>query len=421
MSKKRTVVKERKESKKKGKKGKRKGIENTDAWNSADWEYSQMIATDMMPHLSAPLVGQERIDYLSDILKGCPEYYPATIELGYRYMQEGKDKDGKASIDKGLQSLNTHFSKDNLIDAYYEICEFFENHFRFEVAIEYYNRLMEIGSDKAKVYNSISYCYYHMGNMKKAFETQQKALELNDSSAKFYCNMGWIEMARGNLDTAKTMLERSLELDQEDEVTVNNYEALKLMLKNKLKNWEEYLLRETDYDYLEKIQDEDDFGANSLQIRIYNRDKIEAFKSALARNSNYTPSEKYDISFSLNYILDIIWESYESDYFYYDDINTVEIYFESIMHKFILKTRDIDEEIFNGVYTAIFEFYKYLEKRKVVSGYRSLKKEMLKLKPELMEKMIKYNEIRHNNEYSEDEKNDIRDELFGDDTFLPIF
>lgn len=375
----------------------------------------------MMPILSAPLAGQERIDYLSEILKGCPEYYPALIELGYRYMQNGEDENGTAFINNGLQSLKTYFSKDNLIDAYYEICEFLEKHFRFEMAIEYYNQLMEIESDKAKVYDSISYCYYYLGNLKKAYEIQQKALELNDSNAKFYCNMGWIEMIRGNLDNAKTMLEKSLELDQEDEVTINNFEACKLMLKNKLKNWESYLLRRTDYDYLEKLQDENDFEEYDRQIRIYNRDKIEAFKSDLVRNSNYTPTEKYDISFSLNYILDLIWRSYESDYFYYDDILTMEVSFKSIMHKFILKTKDIDDEIFNGVYTAILEFYKYLEKKKVVSGYKSLKKEMLTLKPELMEKMLRYNEIRHNDEYSEEEKNDISDELFEGDAYLPIF
>ena len=401
---------------------KKRGIENTDAWINADWEYSELIAQDMVPLLSAPLVGQERIDYLNQILDVCPEYYPVLIELGYRYIQGGKDEDGKESIDKGLQSLKAHFSKEKLIDVYYDIGEFFEKSIRFEMAIEYYNQLMELESDKAKVYDSISYCHYYLGDMKKAFETQQKALELNDSNSKFYCNMGWIEMIRGNLDTAKTMLEKSLELDQEDEVTVNNYEALQLMLKNKrLKNWEAYLLRKTDYEYLDKLEDEDNFAEYDKQVRIYNRDKIEAFKTYLVQKPNYTPAEKYDILFSLNYIFDLIRESYDNDYFFNDNIVWMEVSFKPIMHKFILKTGDIDDEIFNGMYTAILEFYRYLVKQKVVSGYKSLKNEMLNIKPELMEKMVRYNEIRHNDEYTEDEINEIREELFEGDAFMPLF
>jgi len=377
--------------------GKKKSIQNTGAWNIADWDYSALIAQDIMPLLSAPLVRQERIDYLKEILKGCPEYYPALLELGYRYIKEGKDKIGKESIDKGLQSLKTHFSKKNLIDAYYDTCEFLEKHLRFEMVIEYYNLLTEFEKDKAKVYDSISYCYSCLGDMEKAFETQQKALELCDSNHRFYCNMGWLEMIRGNLDAAKTMLEKSLELNQKDEITLNNYEACKLMLKSKqLKNWEAYLLRETDYEYLEKLEDEDDMEEYEKQVRIYNRDKIEAFKFDLVRNSNYTSAEKYDILFTLNYIFDLIWESYGSEYFFNDDIVRVREYFKQIMHKVILKTGDIDEEIFNGVYTALLEFYKFLAKRKVVSEYKSLEDKMLKLKPELMEKMSRYNEIRHN-------------------------
>jgi len=377
--------------------GKKKSIQNTEAWNIADWDYSALIAQDIMPLLSAPLVRQERIDYLKEILKGCPEYYPALLELGYRYIKEGKDKIGKESIDKGLQSLKTHFSKKNLIDAYYDTCEFLEKHLRFEMVIEYYNLLTEFEKDKAKVYDSISYCYSCLSDMEKAFETQQKALELCDSNHRFYCNMGWLEMIRGNLDAAKTMLEKSLELNQKDEITLNNYEACKLMLKSKqLKNWEAYLLRETDYEYLEKLEDEDDMEEYEKQVRIYNRDKIEAFKFDLVWNSNYTSAEKYDILFTLNYIFDLIWESYGSEYFFNDDIVRVREYFKQIMHKVILKTGDIDEEIFNGVYTALLEFYKFLAKRKVVSEYKSLEDKMLKLKPELMEKMSRYNEIRHN-------------------------
>lgn len=403
----------------KDRKAKKTSIENTEAWEIADFDYSGLIAQDMMPLLSAPLVGQERIDYLNDILNGCPEYYPALIELGYRYMKEGMDETGKASLNRGLQSLKTHFSNENLIDAYYNICEFLEDHFRVEMAIEYYNQLMEVESDKANVYDSISHCYSCLGDMEKTFETQRKALELCDSNHRFYCNMGWFEMIYGNPDAAKVMLEKSLELNREDEITLNNYEACKLMLENnQLKNWEAYLLRETDYEYLEKLEDEGDFEEYEKQIRIYNHDKIEAFKSDLIQNPDYTPAEKCDILFSLNYTLDDIRESYDYDYFFYDDIVRVREEFKPIMHKLILKTRDIDEEIFNGIYTALMEFYKFLAKRKVVSGYRSLESKMLKLKPELVEKMLRYNEIRHNGEYTEEEKDEIREELFGSDAFL---
>jgi len=68
-----------KESKKRRKK---RGIDNTEAWKTAEWEYSELLARDMMPFLSERLVGQDRIDYLKEILKGCPEYYPASVELG---------------------------------------------------------------------------------------------------------------------------------------------------------------------------------------------------------------------------------------------------------------------------------------------------------------------------------------------------
>jgi len=400
---------------------KKKNIENTQAWKRADWDYSALIAQDMMPLLSTPLVGQERIDYLKEILKSCAEYYPALIELGYRYIKEGKDNSGKEYIDKGLKSLKTHFYIKDLIDAYYDICEFLEKHLRFEIAIEYYNELMELERDKAKVYDCINYCYVYLGEWDKAFETQQKAIELCDSNHRFYCNMGWLEMIRGNLNAAKTMLEKSLELNQKDKTTLNNYKACKLMLKNKrLKNWEAYLLRETDHEYLEKLDDKDDVDEYERQVRLYNGDKIEAFKFDLMRNPNYTLAEKYDILFTLNYVFNIIWEVYGSEYFFNYDIVGVAEYFKPVMHKVIFKTGDIDEEIFNDIYTCLLEFYKFLSKRKVVSGYKSLENKMLKLKSELMEKMSRYNEIRHNEEYTEEEKAGVCEELFEGDAFLPF-
>ena len=384
----------------------KKSIENTKAWERADWDYWGLIAQDAMPLLSPPLAGEERIDYLKEILNECPEYYPALFELGYRNIKEGKDEIAKGFIDKGLQSLKPHFSVKDLIDAYYNICEFLEEHLRFEMAIEYYNQLKEIEKDKARVYDSLSNCYVYLGELDKAFETQQKAIELCDSNHRFYCNMGWVEMLRGNLDAAKIMLEKSLQMNQKDQVTINNYEACKLMLKSKrLKNWEAYLLRETDYGKLEKLEDEDN---------------MEGYEFDLIRNPNYTLSKKYDILFTLNYILNFIWTLHPGSFFFYDDIRKVRDYFKPIMHKFIFKTGDIDEEIFNDVYTALLEFYKFLAKHKVVSGYKWLENKMLRLKPELMGKMLRYNEIRHNDEYTKEEKEEVREELFEGDHSWPF-
>ncbi|MFQ6091580.1 MAG: tetratricopeptide repeat protein [bacterium] len=404
---------------KENRKGVKKGIENTDAWKIADWEYSGMRAQDLMPLLHPPLVGQERIDCLKEILSDCPEYYPALFELGYRSINDGKDKTGKRYMDKGFQSLKTHFSKKYLIDAYYDVCEFLEKAFRFEMAIEYYNQLMKIEGDKANVYDYISYCYVYLGDMDKAFEAEQKAIDLSDLNHRFYCNMGWVEMLRGNLEAAKVMLEKSLELDPKSDVTKNNYEAYKLIRKSKrLKDWESYLLRKTDHKDLEKLEEEDDMEAYDEQVKRYNRDKIEALTLEVARDPNYTPAHRHDILFTLNYILDFIEGLHGSKFFFYDDIRTVRDYFKPIMHKFIFKTGDIDEEIFDDVYTSLLKFYKFLEEHKVVSEYKSLENKMVKLRPELMEKMLRYNEIRHNDDYTEEEKEEIRGELFeGDDAW----
>ena len=41
---------------------------------------------------------------------------------------------------------------------------------------------------------------------------------------------------------------------------------------------------------------------------------------------------------------------------------------------------------FDNVYTSVLEFYKFLNSKKVITGYNNVKKKMLRLKPELSEK-----------------------------------
>jgi len=68
----------------------------------------------------------------------------------------------------------------------------------------------------------------------------------------------------------------------------------------------------------------------------------------------------------------------------------------------------------------LLEFYKFLATRKVIPGYKELENAMREAKPTLVKKMLRYNEIRHNENYSEEAKEKIREELFGDAYFFPF-
>jgi len=138
------------------------------------------------------------------------------------------------------------------------------------------------------------------------------------------------------------------------------------------------------------------------------------------RNPTYSPNEKYDLLISLKYIFKVIQDSSLDEYFFNEDIAEVTYSFESIIHRAIIKTGDINLEIFNGIYDALLAYYAFLTKKKMISEYRSLEKEMNEHKKSLIEKMEKYNQIRHNDKYTTKEKEKIRDELFGADAYFPF-
>ena len=407
----------------KKRKGRKRKIEDTDAWMAAELAYIDMVATNRMPLLRGPIEGEEKIEWLEEIVERCPEYFPALFDLASESIKDGNDDAGKGYIDRGLQSLREHFSSRDLIDAYYKICEFLEHYLRFELALEYYNQLLVIEKERKKppVYDRIAHCYASLNDVEKAVEYQRRAIESNPNS-KFYSNMGWLEMIRGNLEEAERALKRAVKLDRRDNIAKKNYEICKTLLKSKkMHNWDDYLLREVDYDRLDELEEDDEWDEYKKVVVDYNQSRMEAFKRYLMRNPKYSAAERYDTLFSLWYIFDLVFNAYDDGYFLYDDIGVITDNFKCIMHKFIFKTGDIDDEIFDGVYNALLEFYKFLRKHELIEReeYKELKEEMERLKPELREKMHRYNEVRHNDDYTEEEKEEIRGELFEGDHEWP--
>ena len=397
----------------------KKDITKTDAWNAADWEYSGIIADGMMPLFGEPLSGQERIDAMMEILDACPEYYPAMFDVGQNYMIMGDDTEAGKWFSKAFKIVKEYFTEKDLIMAYDKTCEFLKSLFRYEMARDYYKILSELetkNKEKAAAYDNMAYCCVMLGQADKAVTIQQKAVEL-DKSNKRYGNLGWLLMVKGDLERAEEALKKAVSLDKKDNYAKNNLGACRLMRKEGLKTWNDYLLRKPDYDYLSKLEEKELFDKAEEYVINNNAGKLEAFRSELLKNPKYTLSEKHDVYLTLGYVLKFIYDLNEDSLFLYDNDAIVELFFKRIMHKFIFKTGDIDEKIFNGAYTGLLEFYLFLRKNKIISAseYKTLKNTMMKLKPELMEKMLKYNKVRHSDEYDEDEKEEIRDELFEGD------
>jgi len=408
---------------------KKRDITKTEAWDDADWYYSEILAESMLPSFIIGAIGDrfsghKRIDALKEILNMCPEYYPAMFDIGQNYMLDGRDSEAKRYFDRGFNIIKKHFTKKDLVDAYSKTCEFLIREFRYGMALDCYNELSEISTAKKgrkEVYGGMAECYVNLGNTDKAIESQQKIIKMHKSATN-YSDLGWMWQVKGDLNKAEGAFKKALRINKNNDFAKNNLNACKLMKKEGMKNWNEYLLRKVNYDELEKLEDDERYEEEyDAMIADYNECRSWAFKSELLKNpeyDGYTLSEKHDICITLRYFLDFAvsliysdeWPLYENNLF-------IELSFKEIMHKFIFKTGDIDDKIFNDVYTALLEFYKFLQKNGLVSGseYRDLEKKMLGLKPELREKMLRYNEVRHNPEYTEEEKEKIRDELFEGD------
>ncbi|HAA86379.1 MAG TPA: hypothetical protein DCE14_08565 [Kosmotogaceae bacterium] len=394
-------------------KNNKKTIQDTEAWQAADFRYCSMIAHEMMPLFEEDkMTWEERAAFLEEIISECEDYYPALLEMGFRNIREGKDEIALSFIDKGLQTLRTHFDLDTLLKAYYRIGDELESSLRFETAIEYYNQLLEIDEDKSGVLELIAACLAFMGDADGAVDYQRKALELNPNNHRHYCNMGWFEMIRGNLDEARQALEKALQLNDEDNHNVNNYKICKYMIMNDLKDWDAYLLNDIDDERLEQMNDDEE--ELEKEIKRYNIRRMEAFKLFMVRNKHYDPARAYDNLFTLEYTMDTISELQSPDVFLYEDIDTLFVQFRSIMYGIILRTSDMDEELLNNIYSVLQEFYRFLSERGLISEYQKLEALMTKEKPGLIDKINRYREIRHDTALSDDQKQTMRRRIFGD-------
>lgn len=384
-------------------------------WEEAATDHAMLQMDGMLPMLGT-IDKKEKIEALEEIIDGRSDFFPAILDHGMQLLTDGNLKGAKEDIDKGLKIMKERDVKAKEInDTIDNICHNLETYFCYREAIDYYEMIPQLDVDqksKATAHGDIAHCCYHIGNLDRALEEAEKAVSMAPDHCKSLSNLGWIKMIRGEVSSAKEVLEKAVEADPDDGYAKGNLDACVFMMDNELKDWTSFLLKDQDHDNIERMREEnDDAGLEKERIN-YNRSLLQAFRHGLAVDNSRTYDEKYDLFFSLTYALKILDDVSFDDDLYFSDILDVKISMDRFLARLIVKTSDMDDSIFDGSINAILEFYRFLESKDVVDGFKDLEGEVEELREEFREKMHAYNLARRSGD--PDAKMKARDKLFGD-------
>ena len=108
-------------------------IQQTDAWTAAEWRYSAIQAALMLPFPGAAQSPGEIIEELDEIVRECPEFYPAVLELVLRRMAGGADGSAAEQIETGLRLMLDVGDPQHMEEEAAALLDNLENLWRFDL------------------------------------------------------------------------------------------------------------------------------------------------------------------------------------------------------------------------------------------------------------------------------------------------
>ena len=169
------------------------------------------------------------------------------------------------------------------------------------------------------------------------------------------------------------------------------------------------------------MADEEEWESVEKLSASYNESRIEAFAQTVFQRDQDKRSRLPDLLATLKEFLKFAHGLDQGGYAVYEDLEYLHADFKAIMHKFIFKFGDVDRAMIEDVCGSLLEYYGFLERAGLVPSdeLEEFQTRVGSSKQGLLEKMERYNEIRHNDDVDEDEKEAIREELFEGDHAWP--
>jgi Tfp pilus assembly protein PilF len=412
--------------KSKSKKKVNKKILKTSAWNEAEWRHIEIYTRTIMPLFDDKPTPDEVDRELEDILKKCPEYFPALIRRGGYQLSIGKVSLGEELLDRGFDYMKDILNEEEFKEVINQFLAKLEDLLRYDLVVKYLKRAIEIYPQNADFYEDLglSMIKANIGDANDVIKNHEKALELAPGDSNFLNNYGWSLVLLRDFKKAEGYFKESLKVDPQNTYPQRNLDILKYMRGHKIKTFFDYLVRPVDLKNIRDLMDSDeesDYEKAEKMCKEYNSDRIIAFCEYYLKKGKFQPHQIVGLKNTFNVFIDFVESVVADSYFLYDDLNTITFHFKSIMHKFIFKFKDVDDGLLLDVYDSLKAFYKFLSELNLVEDmeYNDFVKEITCLKEELFHKMHEYNKIRHDPGLSDEEKEKIREELFEGDHSWP--
>ena len=395
-------------------------ITKSKAWQAAEWEYSEIHSRALMPMFGEPLTSQEIIERCGSILKKCPAFYPARLEIALRRLAQGADADAERQMDEGLQTLLELSPPDHLEKELEALMENLEKISRFDLSKRYLEGLIARYPASPDFRDSLALAEAHLGDFDAALRHITEAVEMAPDKHHFQSNLGWIHLLAGNLPEASVALAEALRLAPDNEVAKGNLEVHRYLSQHG-GNFADYLLRPADREELARLVDQEDWDRADALRESYNRCRTDAMALILSRETDRI-ARLHDLLATHKTFFEFVHRVNQDEYVLDEDIGFTEANFEPIMHKFIFKFHDVDRKMIDEIYESLFAYYGFLTQHGLVEleDFEEFRETLLDVKEELIQKMERYNEIRHDDGLNEEEKESIREELFEGDHAWPF-
>jgi len=389
-------------------------------WKKAEWDYAQIHANRLIPASWGALTQEESIRELKGIVRRCPQFYPAVLELGLYQTSIKGDKASERMIEKGFQLLVELAAPKDLEEEVDAVVENLERLWRYDLS----RKLLELLADRrllsAACHDSLAHAAARLGDFKLAQHHIGEALRIEAVNKCFWSNKGLYHLMAGELEQAADALQRARRLKPDDPVIKGNL-GIHAYLGKKGGNYFDYLLRPLDQNKIDQWADQEKWDQVDRLCADYNACRMEAFAQSVLLATAKGRSRLPRLLRVLKSFFDFVERIDSSGFFLNEAIGRVHTYFKRIMHKFIFKYGDVDHETIEDVYNCLIDYYGFLADTGLVAAaeFRAFKKTILGMKGEIIRKMERYNAIRHDPKVDDEQKETLREELFEGDHAWP--